>query len=94
MKKSHEEPAPEPDEAGDLPSLKDYEAWVTDDPRHAEALTEMARELMRKRSAGMTPEQRAEAEALTRQFCAEVAAAAIPLHSLTPVRHVGPFLEV
>ena len=68
-----------------------YQNWFNEDLRHAEALIEVMRREMQKKIGSMTPEQRAEVEALHRQFCDEIADATIPEH-YNPL--VDRFLEL
>ena len=92
MKAPHDEPEPESEGVlGFMASQETYEAWVTEDPRHAEALMAVTRNLMQEQSESMTPEHRAEMEALTQQLCDEVGEATIPLH-YNPL--VDRFLEL
>ncbi len=90
MKESHEEPKSEED-PGFMSSQETYQAWVTEDPRHAEALMAVTRRLLQEQSESMTPEHRAETEALAQQLCDEVGEATIPLH-YNPL--VDRFLEL
>lgn len=81
MQKPSDEPGPELEKHAAIVSSEEaYQDWVTEDLLHAEALIEVMRRKMEEKAGSMTPEQRAEAEALFRQFCDEIAAAAIPEH--------------
>jgi hypothetical protein len=81
MQKPSEEHGPDLGKyAAIVSSEESYQDWVTEDLRHAEALIEVMRRQMQKKAGSMTPEQRAEAEALFRQFCDETADVTIPKH--------------
>jgi hypothetical protein len=92
MQKPSEEPGPELGKYASIFSSEEaYQNWFNEDLRHAEALIEVMRREMQKKIGSMTPEQRAEVEALHRQFCDEIADATIPEH-YNPL--VDRFLEI
>lgn len=92
MQTPSEEPGPELEKSAAIVSSEEsYHDWLSEDLRHAEALIEVMRREMQKKTGSMTPEKRAEVEALHRQFCDEIADDTIPEH-YNPL--VDRFLEI
>lgn len=76
----NEEPDKVEDRPGFMASQETYEAWITEDPRNAEALMDVVRRLLEEKQDGMHPEQVEEIKALTRQLGDEIADNVVPLH--------------
>lgn len=81
MKPPPEEDEPDPAYPEISPELQaTYQAWINEDPRHAEAVMEVIRQTMVEKGDTLSPEKRAEVEALTRQLGEELAEEIVPLH--------------
>lgn len=81
MKTPPEQDQPDPADLEFTPELMEaYQAWLDENPRHAEAIMDFVRQKMEEKGDSLPPEKRAEVEALTRQLGEELAEEVVPLH--------------